>query len=155
MSNDQDGTNTSRGSVGRLRPGQIVDGLNMGVSSSKIIESSPLATTEVLRVELAVLRGNAHEDCFLTNNVDRSLPTRIASLSMQNRMQLLIRIAQTLQVPLSTSLEDNAICAENWPKLQELQESSGRTEKSDLTLKQFKTKLWRQLIQEFLARKKS
>lgn len=150
---DQDGTNISWKSVRRLLLGRIAEEHNMDASSSKKIGSLPQDTTEDQVAVLRVSLENVPEDFSLMINVNRSVAMKIASLSTQNRTQLLIRIMETLRELLYTSQENNAICAENLLWQQELCESSGQTEKSgSMSLTDFRNKLWNQATSSFRKR---
>lgn len=139
---DQDGTPTSSGYVLRSHKEQTVDEPNMDVSSPKTTEFSQRDTTDLLVVDLHAWLDNALEDFCRMRNVDRLVATRIALVYMQNKMLSFMPLTQ--EELLFTSQANNATCVENLHKQQESCESSGLTEKNDLTLSQFKTRLWNQ-----------
>lgn len=149
---DQDGTPTSSGYVLRSAKEQTVDEPNTDVSSSKTTELSPQVTTVPHLVDEAALLANALGDYSQMKSVDPSLHMKIASLSTQNRMQLLTLAGVILGVELSILPANNAICVENSQWLQESKELSGLMEKNDLTLAQWRKTLWDQSRTSFMKR---
>lgn len=91
----------------------------MDVSSSKTTELFPPDTMDRLRGELHVWLENALVVSLVMNSAGLSRHMKTASLSMLSRTQLLMLIAQILEVPHSMSRESNVICAESYLGLQE------------------------------------
>lgn len=140
--NDQDGTPTSSGYVLRSVKEQTVEELSMDALLSKTTELYQLVITDQLLADHLALLANVLEDFCQMKSVDPYRHTKIASLSMPNKMRLLTLVAQTLGVQLYTSQALNATCVENSQWQPESNVVFGQVEKKDLTLTEFRNKLW-------------
>jgi hypothetical protein len=85
----------------------------MDASSSETEELFQPVTMQDLLAELLAWMESVPGVYSLTMNVDPLLPTKTALVSTQNKTQLLMRLAQTLGVPLSMLQDDNVTCAES------------------------------------------
>lgn len=115
---DQNGTSISLKSAEQYLEEQTAEERSMDASSLRTTALYLLGTTLRHLEGLAASEGNAQEVSSLMKNVDPLLRTKIASHSMQNRMQLLTLMGEILEMPLCMSQDGNAICVGNslWPQ---------------------------------------
>lgn len=90
----------------------------MDASSSKNHALFLLGIMDLLLEDPHAFKGNVPEAFLQMKSVDPSLLTKIASHSMQSRMQLLTLMAEILGMPCCMSQDGNAICVGNsvWPQ---------------------------------------
>lgn len=139
---DQTGTPTSSGYVLRSAKEPTVDEPNMDALLLKTKGLYQLVITDQLLADHLASLANVLEDFSRMKSVDPYRHTRIASLSMQNKMRLLTLVENILEVQHSTSQALNATCVENSQWQPESNVVFGQVEKKDLTLTEFRNKLW-------------